>query len=119
MPYDRYRHVKKTIGSDKAIRMGVPKTFVTICLVLFFSISTCARTLRSPVRRRISCARFCSITGAYVSGKKAIGMRDTPAAITAIENVHRQLTEDAKPDTSGPNCGPIVTACVFIGFEAS
>jgi hypothetical protein len=48
------------------------------------------------------------MTGAYVSGKNAIGTMDIPAAIAAIQNVHLQLKEDAKPDTIGPNCGPIV-----------
>lgn len=48
------------------------------------------------------------MTGAYVSGKNDIGTRDTLAAMAAIQNVNLQLTGDAKPDTRGPNCGPIV-----------
>lgn len=63
-----------------------------------------------PVSLRIFRARRCSSVGAYVSGRNRRKISDSPAMMSATQYVHRQLTTEMKPDSTGASCGPQVVA---------
>lgn len=98
------------MGSVKSIRNGRVSTAVVSCCFACRSIVSPAGVATFFIAFDDLRDRLRRMTGANVSGRNAIGTKDTPAIASPIQNAHLQLTGETNPDTNGASCGPTAVA---------